>query len=150
MAEDPSSRGEVDTTGYSGTSKDKTSLTEELQDGPAKTIQGIVDATGICAARVFLESLSAQSQAQFKARFERYCQVGYLRSPNEWRMIHESDASPRVHEIKTRNGYRLFGVELGDTFFASHGAKKPKKNKVAQHAERARKALENMKGRERQ
>lgn len=98
----------------------------------------MVDSNGRCAALDFLDGLDARTWAQFKTRFERYCDQGYLRSPEEMRIIEEKNVSVQVHEIKTRSGYRLFGVLVAKGFVASHGDKKPKQKAVVKHAKRAR------------
>lgn len=119
--------------------EDKTSLTyERIQNGRQKQILAMVDGDGCCKALEFLNQLDAKSWAQFKARFERYCDQGYLRSPNEMRVIIENNVSVPVYEIKTHSGYRLFGVLIAKGFVASHGDKKPKPKAVGKHARRAR------------
>lgn len=139
-----------DSTSYDGDCEDKTSpIYRELQRGPAKTIVGIVNRDGICESHDYLTSLNDADQTQFKARFERYTQIGHLRSPKEMRVIVErSEVTVRVHEIKTRNGHRLFGVQEGSRFVVSHGARKPKPKAVTGHAQRARSAYEDAKSRE--
>lgn len=112
----------------------------EVESGRARTIVAIVDPDGSCKADNYLTSLSEADQAQFKARFERYTQIGFLRSPEEMRIIEEKNVTIRVHEIKTRNGHRLFGVQEDVRFVLSHGAKKPKTKEVKKHAKRARAA----------
>lgn len=131
--------------------EDKTSLIyREIENGPAKTIVGIVDADGVCASDDYVASLSTADQAQFKARFERYTQVGFLRSPQEMRIIEELGVDIRIHEIKTRNGHRLFGVQEERRFVASHGTRKPKDKEVKKHAARARSAYEEAVAREKE
>lgn len=103
---------------------------------------GIVDVNGVCPAYDYVASLNAADQAQFKARFERYTQVGFLRSPEEMRIIEEVGKDTRIHEIKTRNGHRLFGVQEETRFVASHGVRKPKEKDVKKHAAQARSAYE--------
>ena len=115
-----------------------TQLFKEIHSGPVKTIVGIVDTNGVCEAHDYLAGLNAADQAQFMARFERYTQIGYLRSPEEMRIIEESGVDIRVHEIKTRNGHRPFGVEEAHRFVASHGTRKPKPKAVKKHAQRTR------------
>lgn len=139
-----------DSTSYDGDCEDKTSpIYKELQRGPAKTIVGIIGGDGICASYAYIASLNAADQAQFKSKFERYTQVGYLKSPDEMRILSEgADVTVRVHEIKTRNGHRLFGVQEGSRFVASHGARKPKRKAVNGHVQRARSAYEEAKSRE--
>ncbi|MFV8310336.1 hypothetical protein [Mycobacteroides chelonae] len=129
-----------DTDIYSGSiSEDKTSLGyERIQNGRQKQILAMVDGDGCCEALEFLDQLDAKSWAQFKARFERYCDQGYLRSPNEMRVIIENNVSVPVYEIKTHSGYRLFGVLIPKGFMASHGDKKPKPRAVGKHARKAR------------
>jgi hypothetical protein len=140
---------DIDTTAYHGGSEVKTSpIYREIQHGPAKTILGVVDGDGICESHDYLAALNKSDQAQFKARFERYVQIGFLRSPNEMRIIEETDQVIRIHEIKTRNGHRLFGVQEDLRFVATHGTRKPKPREVTKHAARARSVYEAARSRE--
>ncbi|WNG84300.1 hypothetical protein C6A86_011980 [Mycobacterium sp. ITM-2016-00316] len=140
----------VDSDAYDGDSgEDKTSPPyREIEHGTAKNIDAIVGENGSCEAFDYLAALTEVDQAQFKARFERYTQVGYLRSPEEMRIIEESGVEVRVHEIKTRNGHRLFGVQEESRFVVSHGVRKPKPRAVRKHAVRARTAYQAAKARE--
>lgn len=131
----------LDSGGYTRShSVDRTSPSEVfriLQTGHERTIVAVVDEKGECQAYGYLETLGNPGQAQFKARFERYTQQGFLRSPEEMRMIRAITDPPPVFEIKTRSGHRAFGIEEKGRFVITHIVKKPSRKQVSKHARKA-------------
>ncbi len=111
----------------------------EGKSGDPRKIVAVVR-NGVCEVEQFLSDLPARAKTQFKARFERYCQVGFLRNPDEMRRLQADSDRPHVHEIKVFDGpgYRLFGVVDGKVFVATHGVKKPKESDLKKHAKKAR------------
>ncbi|MFW0790054.1 hypothetical protein [Gordonia sp. CPCC 205333] len=107
------------------------------QEAGCRTVIMGVTRDGKCEVEEFLAGLPPKAQDKFLALFERYCKIGYLRSPDVMRLI-QAPGAPPVHEIKVHwgPGYRLFGVVDGDAFVATHGARKPKK--LPSHVKRAR------------
>lgn len=100
-------------------------------------------ASGECPAEDFLAGLDSQAQTQFKARFEQLTSVGYLRNPDQYRRL-EVKGEPMVYEIKAHcgPGWRLYVVQVGKTWIATHGCQKPKDRRVPNEVEKARKIFE--------
>ncbi|MFL0158588.1 hypothetical protein [Mycobacteroides chelonae] len=117
-------------------------LLEGRSGDPRKIVAVVRD--GVCDVEQFLSALPDRAKAQFKARFERYCQVGHLRSPDEWRRLQADDERPLVYELKISHGpgYRLFGIVEGRVFVATHGVKKPKESDLKRHAKKAREVFQ--------
>lgn len=107
--------------------------------GQQKFVMAVVK-DGECGVERFLADLPKRANAQFSVLFERYCAVGFLRSPDHWRRLQVDKKKPDVWEMKVHfnPGYRLYGVVEGNTFVATHGSEKPKKNALEQHVKRAR------------
>jgi hypothetical protein len=120
------------------TSPDKRKPIEGKLGQPKFVVAVIRD--GVCDVEGFLAALPERAYAQFRVRFERYCTVGFLRSPDHWRKLQVDKKQPDVWEMKVHvgPGYRLFGIVEGNTFVATHGSEKPKKNGLGRHVKRAR------------
>jgi putative component of toxin-antitoxin plasmid stabilization module len=118
----------------------------ELQRGPAAAIIGIVMGDGTCPSEEFLSGLNDQAQTQFKARFERLTTVGHLINPDQMRLL-QVDGQPRVWEIKAHcgPGWRLYVVQEGRCWVATHGTKKVSDKKVPKEVAKARKIYEERK-----
>lgn len=96
---------------------------------------------GECEVDDFLSALPPRAKSQFQTRFERYCEVGFLRNPDQMRRIDVDERKPHVYEIKVPDGpgYRLFGiVEASGLFVATHGAPKPKQSALKSHVTKSR------------
>ncbi|MGV0618180.1 hypothetical protein ABQE58_25130 [Mycolicibacterium elephantis] len=114
-----------------------TSVRLVLMKGAALTLYAVVGKDGVCDVHRWLEDLATQPQVQFQARFERLCEVGHLRSPDEMHPL-ECPGAPKVHVIKVRSGFRLYAVREGTDWVATHGKKKPKDKHVCREADKAR------------
>lgn len=110
----------------------------ELASGPRGVIMGVRLSNGECPSRTFLAKLDIKSQTQFQARFEQLTAVGYLRNPDQYRPL-QVQGDPRVCEIKTQSGCRLYVIQVGQKWIATHGRRKPKDRKVPAEVDKARK-----------
>jgi hypothetical protein len=114
-----------------------TSVRLVLCGGSSLTLYAVVGEDGSCDAKAWLAGLPQQAQIQFQARFERLCEVGFLRSPEEMRRL-DCPGDPKVFEIKVKSGYRLYVVLEGKDWLATHGVKRPKDKHVCRQAMKTR------------
>jgi len=86
-----------------------------------------------------LRNKQPRARAQFRAALERLGDTGTLRNPDVLRRI-QAEGEPPVYEVKAHDGpgWRLYGVPVGDTWYFTHGRKKPKDNAVSAEAKKAR------------
>lgn len=117
----------------------KQCLHEVLEQGPRCKLFAVRLPDGTCPASEFLTGLDGHAQAEFKARLGRLTQVGWLRSPELMRRL-EVPGTPSVHEVKAHRGrgFRLYLIQHGADWMATHGRPKPSDRRVAAEAERAR------------
>ncbi|MDJ0355597.1 hypothetical protein [Paenarthrobacter sp. PH39-S1] len=100
----------------------------ELLDG-CSTALGLVRPPGRCDSVEFIRSL----QTRFQARYQRYLE--YLRdgtpikSPEHFRALQREADGLVVAELKV-DKYRLYVVNRGIYWYATHGREKPKNNRV--------------------
>lgn len=112
---------------------------EQVQRGPAGTVWAVRTEEGRCPALEFLAGLELRARAQFKARFERMCAVGSLRTPEMGHFL-DAPGKPKIFEIKAEHGpgFRLYAVRVGANWYLTHGCKKPKDSRVPREAHEAR------------
>lgn len=110
---------------------------EVVYEGSALTVYGAVNVDDECLVSSWLAELDLQTKTQFRSRLNRLTSVGYLRSPEEMRIL-QCPGEPPVHEIKTRSGYRMYVVKNDPHWVATHGTKKPPDRRVCGEAQRAR------------
>jgi putative component of toxin-antitoxin plasmid stabilization module len=114
-----------------------------LATGPKGVIIGVRLPNESCPSEDFLAGLNTAGQTQFKARFERLTQIGYLRNPDQMRPLHVA-GEPKVWEIKVPDGpgRRLYVVRVQMTWVATHGSDKPSEKLVSNEVHRARTIFE--------
>jgi len=110
---------------------------EVVYEGSALNVYGAVNTDDECPVVDWLASLDNRSQAQFISRFKRLTTIGFLRSPEEMRIL-QCPGEPPVHEIKVRTGHRMYVVKNEPDWVATHGAKKPPDRRVCKEAQHAR------------
>lgn len=100
------------------------------------TILGLVRSSGRCDSVEFIQGL----QKRFQARYQRYLE--YLRdgtpikSPENYRQLWRESSGLVVAELKA-DKYRLYLVNTGIYWYATHGRDKPKDNRVPAEIEKA-------------
>ncbi|HVF20748.1 MAG TPA: hypothetical protein VNA14_10945 [Mycobacteriales bacterium] len=114
----------------------------ELCHGAQRRIVAVRAAGGLCHAEDFLNGLRERQKrayVQFTVRLSKLAEVGWLRNPEDVRPVEDGE-SPTVWEIKAHDGpgWRLYGIQDGDTWYLTHGRKKPGDRRVASEAAKAR------------
>jgi putative component of toxin-antitoxin plasmid stabilization module len=119
---------------------DLTKGTVQFMRGLACTVVGVI-CDDRCEAAEFLHRLPPKAQVQFKVRMERLAAVGRINDRSKFQKLQGTD---NVWEMKSDvgPGYRLFLIQLHDTWYATHGTKKPKASQYSAEAERAQRILE--------
>lgn len=99
--------------------------------GGRKTILFVRRADGSVPAEDFLGGLKAKEAASFKALFKQLGDQGTI--PNSERVL-KIQTSDDVWEFKVHigSGWRMWGKYGPQGMFVTHGAKKPKPNKLTQ------------------
>jgi putative component of toxin-antitoxin plasmid stabilization module len=94
---------------------------------------------GTVPAIDFLDRLDLRSQAQFDVRVERLAEEGWITNSTQFKVL-KHPGKPPVAEIKLTPGpgYRFYCVQERGTWYVTHGAKKPKDNRVPHEVARAR------------
>lgn len=100
---------------------------------------GVERPDGTCPAEDFLAGLDTRAQAKFKALLERLTAVGWLRAPELFRDL-EVPGQPKVWEVKAHSGrgHRLYLIQQGTNWIATHGGPKQPDRRVTTEARRAR------------
>jgi hypothetical protein len=112
---------------------------EELASGTWGTVQGLRDASGGCPSLDWLAGLSDREQAGMQSRLTRLAEVGWLVTPEAFKKLTSDGREPVVYEVKHVGlNLRLYVVKGNHVFYATHGGKKPKKNRVAGEIAKAR------------
>lgn len=111
---------------------------EVLAVGHWGRVVGIKRGDGSCPSLDWLTGLTRQGQAGMKARLDRLAATGNQKTPENFRKVSTS-GQPVVFEVKhTAENIRLFVIKGQNVYYATHGAKKPKKNQLPREVQRAR------------
>ncbi len=107
----------------------------ELLDN-CSTVLGLVRPSGRCESVEFIKSLQNRYQAKYQ-RYLEYLRDGTpIKSPENHRMLQREASGLVVSELKV-DRYRLYVVNAGAYWYASHGRQKPKDNRVPAEIKKA-------------
>jgi putative component of toxin-antitoxin plasmid stabilization module len=117
-----------------------------LQRHGGARVLGVRLDDGTVPALDFLEA-HPRSKSKFKAPFERLCTHGKITNSERFHKL-SAPGHPPVFEIKVHDGkgLRLYMIQDGADWYATHGRTKPSDKQVAAEAEKAREIYGQRKG----
>ncbi len=115
----------------------------ELRRGDSRRLLGVRRPNGRCEAAEFLDALEPRLQNRFKALIDRLLEQGKITNQELFRRL-QVPGTPAVWEFKVHvgKGWRLYSIQTGQDWLATHGGPKVPNKQVAAQAERARMIFE--------
>jgi putative component of toxin-antitoxin plasmid stabilization module len=103
---------------------------------------GVVLESGACPTLDFLNDLSPKASTKMKATIEKLIQDGQITNREIFRKL-QIDGQPAVWEMKVHEGpgYRLFCIQSGTDWYATHGCRKPSDRRLPFEVGAARKCF---------
>jgi len=110
-----------------------------LWEHGGRRIWGVRRSTGVCEAKEFYDGLPLRARLDFKKIMSRLTEFGRIANKEMFRRL-EVTGHPTVWEMKSHEGpgYRIFCIQDGLDWWATHGRKKPKDKQVSNEVSRAR------------
>jgi hypothetical protein len=100
------------------------------------TVLGLVRPSGRCDSVDFIQGLQLRFQARYQRYFEYLRDGNPIKSPENFRQLLRDAGGLVVAELKV-DKYRLYVINDGTCWYATHGRDKPKNNRVPAEIEKA-------------